>query len=101
MVDETYINDAVSAGITAFLKADSPEDKMDAPMDVANEPENEGAGPAEEPAEIIEETVAEIPEGNADSGEDLFKKCTGTSLDEASEGELVAAIEGGLSALGL
>ena len=100
MVEDSEIEKIVKSGIMSFMKGD----KIDEPVDVANEDE----APAEEPItdapgeadapEIAEDVPAEKEEITR---EDLFKRCTGVPIDEASEDVIMSAIEDGLTALGL
>lgn len=100
MTEDSEIEKIVKSGIMSFIKGE----KIEEPVDKANEDEP----PIEEPVadalseEEMPKTAEEIPaEEEEVTREDLFKRCTGVSIDEASEDVLMSAIEDGLTALGL
>jgi len=100
MTEDSEIEKIVKSGIMSFMKGE----KIEEPVDKANEDETPAEEPiADAPGEANSpETAEDIPaEKEEITREDLFERCTGMPIDEASEDVIMSAIEDGLTALGL
>ena len=100
MAEDSEIEKIVKSGIMSFMKGD----KIDEPIDVANEDDTPAENPIADAPDGANtpEIAGDIPaEEEEVTREDLFKRCTGVSIDEASEDVIMSAIEDGLTALGL